>query len=61
MPNSSGIQPPPLPKGPDEMVSVQFESHPGEILIQLYPSTGTCPKGERLLVSIKDEIAAECQ
>jgi len=52
--NAAGLQ-------PDERVSVQLESKPGEILIQLYPSTGTCSKGESLLVSIKDEIVAEWQ
>jgi TM2 domain-containing membrane protein YozV len=46
---------------PNEMVSVQLYGNPGEILIQVYPSTGICSKGESLLVSIKDEVIAEWQ
>lgn len=52
--NTTGMQ-------ADGRVSVQLEGQPGDIMIQVYPSTGTCSKGESLLISIKDEILAEWQ
>ena len=50
--NTTGLQ-------PDESISVQLVDNPDEILIQAYHTTGTCPKGESYLVSIRDEIYAE--
>lgn len=52
--NASGLQ-------PNEKVSVQLESNPGEILIHAYPNNGTCSKGENLMISIKDEVIARWQ
>jgi len=46
---------------PDEKIGVQLEGEPGDILIQVYHTTGTCPKGENFVVSLKDEIVAEWQ
>ena len=50
--NSTGLQ-------TDEMINVQLIYHQDEILIQVHHTTGTCPKGENYLVSIRDEIYAE--
>lgn len=52
--NATGLQ-------PNDKISVHLEGQPGEIFIQVYHNTGTCPKGESFLVSIQDEIIGEWQ
>jgi TM2 domain-containing membrane protein YozV len=43
----------------NEMVTVELSGEPEDITIQAYHNQGTCSKGAKLIISIRDEIVAE--
>jgi len=45
----------------NEMVTVELSGEPGDITIQAYHNHGTCSKGAKLIISIRDEIFGEWQ